>query len=113
MYFGIKLYLFKHFVNILRFQSLSHAHSNEYSDAKTALLFDVVSILFPPHLSLADFLLPRVTRWFEDIRMYLVLFSLAREVLQRADCFDASQNAIRLVLSLSIMPHVHSCRGHH
>ena len=24
-----------------------------------------MSILFPPHLSLADFLLPRVTRWFE------------------------------------------------
>ena len=34
---------------------LSNAHSNEYSDAKTALLFDVVFTLFPPHLSLADF----------------------------------------------------------
>ena len=64
---------------------LSNALSNEYSDAKTALLFDVVSILFPHHLSLNEFLF----------------------------CFDESQSAIRLVLSLSVMPHFHSCRGHH
>ena len=64
-----------------------------------------MSILFPPHVSLTDVLFSRVSVMFRGggggggIQIYLALFSLAREVLQRTDCFDTSQNAICLVLT--------------
>ena len=69
----------RHLPKLVCIYRLSNAHSNVYSDAKTASLFDVVSILFPPHLSLADFLLPRVTRWFGGIfKCFGVVFTSER-----------------------------------
>ena len=64
---------------------LSNALCNEYSDAKTALLFDVVSILFPHHLSVNEFLFSRVTRCF-------VVIKLEREVLHATvrDCLESA-----------------------